>query len=163
MAVRSPPSVFKEMRLMDATMIDEHLENIDRRLTRIEQILPSLATKAEFQTLATKDALKTLATKEDLKTLATKEELKTLATKEDLKTLATKEELKTLVTKEELKTLATKEELKTLATKEELREEGERSRRHMDVIVESLRADIQLIAEHVVSPRPGPPDPREPR
>jgi hypothetical protein len=138
MAVRSPPSVFKEMRLMDATMIDEHLENIDRRLTRIEQILPSLATKAEFQTLATKDALKTLATKEDLKTLATKAELEALATKEDLKTLATKEELK------------------TLATKEELREEGERSRRHMDVIAESLHADIQLIAEHVVSARPKP-------
>src|SRR3954470_22505107 len=147
MAVRSPPSVFKEMRLMDATMIDEHLENIDRRLTRIEQILPSLATKAEFQTLATKDALKTLATKEDLKTLATKAELKTLATKAELKTLATKEDLKTL---------ATKQELKTLATKEELREEGERSRRHMDVIAESLHADIQLIAEHVVSARPKP-------
>jgi len=129
MAVRSPPSVFKEMRLMDATMIDEHLENIDRRLTRIEQILPSLATKAEFQTLATKDALKTLATKAELETLATKEDLKTLATKQ---------------------------ELKTLATKEELREEGERSRRHMDVIAESLHADIQLIAEHVVSARPKP-------
>jgi hypothetical protein len=48
MAVRSPPSVFKEMRPMDATMIDEHLENIDRRLTTLEQILPTLATKEEL-------------------------------------------------------------------------------------------------------------------
>jgi hypothetical protein len=67
------------MRPMDATMIDEHLENIDRRLTRLEQILPILATK------------------------------------------------------------------------DELREEGERSRRHMDVVAESLRSDIQLIAEHLAS------------
>ena len=32
---------------MDATMIDEHLENIDRRLTRLEQILRTLVTKEE--------------------------------------------------------------------------------------------------------------------
>jgi hypothetical protein len=36
------------MRPMDATMIDEHLENIDRRLTTLEQILPTLATKKEL-------------------------------------------------------------------------------------------------------------------
>ena len=73
---------------MDATMFDEHLENIDRRLTRVEQILP---------------------------------------------------------------TLATKDDLKTLATKDELREEAERSRRHMDVVAESLRSDSQLIAGHVAA------------
>ena len=50
-----------------------------------------------------------------------------------------------------LPTLATKDELKTLATKEELREEGVRSRRHVEVLTESLRSDIQLIAEHVAS------------
>jgi hypothetical protein len=72
------------MRPMDATMIDEHLENIDRRLTTLEQILPTLATKAELQTLATKDEIKTLATRDEIKTLATKDELKTLATKDDI-------------------------------------------------------------------------------
>ena len=55
---------------MDATMIDEHLENIDRRLTRLEQILPTLATKDELKTLATKEELRAaiapLATKEEL-------------------------------------------------------------------------------------------------
>ena len=73
---------------MDSTMIDAHLENIDRPLTNLEQILP---------------------------------------------------------------TLATKEDLKALATKDELREESERLRRHMDVLTESLRGDIHLIAEHVAS------------
>ena len=100
---------------MDATMIDEHLENIDRRLTRLEQILP---------TLATKDVLETLATKEELRAA-----------------------------------------IEPLATKEELREEGEglrrhmddveeRSRRYMDVLTESLREDIHLIAAHVASAKP---------
>jgi hypothetical protein len=40
--------------------------------------------------------------------------------------------------------------LPTLATKAELAEEGERSRRHMDVVAESLRDDIRLVAEAVV-------------
>lgn len=82
---------------MDNAMIATHLEHLDRRLTRVEQILP------------------------------------TLATKDDLRTLATKDELR-----------------------REIREEGERSRRHMDVIAESLRSDIQLIAEHVASERSKP-------
>jgi uncharacterized protein YceH (UPF0502 family) len=38
-----------------------------------------------------------------------------------------------------LPTLATREDLKPLATKEELREEGERSRRYMKVLVEDLK------------------------
>ena len=34
---------------MDTAMIDAHLENIDRRLTHLEQILPTLATKDELR------------------------------------------------------------------------------------------------------------------
>lgn len=37
--------------------------------------------------------------------------------------------------------------LPTLATREELREEFERSRRHSDVLFESLKDDIRLVAE----------------
>ena len=98
---------------MTDTMIATHLENLDRRLARVEQILP------------------TLATRDEVKTLATKEDLKTLATKEDLNALATKEELRLAV-----------------------QEEGERSRRYMDVLTESLREDIHLIAGHVASAKP---------
>jgi hypothetical protein len=124
MAVRSPPSFFWEMRPMDDAVIATHLENLDRRLARIEQILPTLATKDELKTLATKDELKTLATKDELKTLATKEELRSLGTE----------------------------------LRQEIREEGKRSRRHMDIIGETLRSDIQLLAEHVASSRPTPPE-----
>ena len=91
---------------MDDAMIATHLENLDRRLARIEQILPTLATK------------------------------------------------------DELKTLATKEELRSLGAelRQEIREEGKRSRRHMDIIGEALRSDIQLLAEHVASSRPTRPE-----
>jgi hypothetical protein len=131
MADRSPPSFLLEKRPMDSAMIDEHLENIDRRLTRLEQILPTLASKPELRF-----AIEPLATKEALQ-LA----IAPLATKEDLQLaiapLATKQELQLAIA--------------PLATKEELREEGERSRRYMEVLTESLRGDIHLIAEHVAS------------
>jgi len=117
---------------MDSAMIDEHLENIDRRLTKLEQILPALATKEELRLV--------------IEPLATKEELRRA-----IEPLATKEDLKAYATKEDLKAYATKEDLKAYATKDDLREEGERSRRHMEVLTESLRGDIHLIAEHVAS------------
>ena len=117
---------FSEIWLMDDAMIAGHLENLDHRLARVEQILPSLATK------------------EDLRSLATKEELRSLATKEELRSLATKEEL--LLTKEELRLeLATR----SAELRREIRGEGERSRRHMDVLIEAQRSDIQLLAEHL--------------
>ena len=97
---------------MDTDVIAKHLENLDRRLANVEQILP------------------------------------TLATKEELRVLATKEELAAAIAP-----LATKQELRA-----EIREEGERSRRYMDVVAEALRSDIQLLAEHVAS---GMPKPRE--
>ena len=46
---------------MDDTMIARHLENLDLRLARVEQFLPTLATKEELQT-----AIAPLATKDDL-------------------------------------------------------------------------------------------------
>ena len=60
---------------MDATMINEHLKNLDRRLAKVEQILPTLATKEELRA-----AIAPLATKAELQAaiapLATKEELR---------------------------------------------------------------------------------------
>jgi len=96
-------------------MIDDDVKNefrkLDERLGRVEQILP------------------TLATKEDLKTFATKEDLKTFATKEDLKAYPTRDE-----------------------TYAAIRDEGERTRRHFDVVAESLRDEIRLGLEgHIAS------------
>ena len=117
---------------MDATMIDEHLENLDRRLTRVEQILPTLATKTDLQS--------------SIALLATKEEFQAA-----IAPLATKAELQAAIA-----TLATKEELR--ATEGNLRlaitDAVAELRRHMHVLTESLRSDIHLIAAHVASERP---------
>ena len=86
---------------MDDTVIAGHLENLDRRLARVEQILPTLATRDELHA-------------------------------------------------------AIAVAVAPLATKEELREEGERSRRHTDIVGEALRSDIQLLADHVASWTPKP-------
>ena len=86
--------------------------------------------------------------------------LPTLATKEDLKT-AIAEAVAPLPTREEMHAaiataaapLATRAELS--ATRDELysvvREEGERTRRHFDVVSEDLRGDIRLLAEGQVA------------
>ena len=132
---------------MNDTMIATHLENLDRRLARVEQILPTLATKYGLKTLATKDefhaAVALLATKDEFHAavalLATKDELHAAVA-----LLATKAELEAAIAP-----LPTKEEMRR-----EIREEGERSRRYMDVIGEGLRGDIQLLAEHLSKSRP---------
>ena len=43
---------------MTATEMEDVLRNLDRRLTNVEQILPSLATKEDLQAFATKEDLK---------------------------------------------------------------------------------------------------------
>ena len=140
---------------MNDDMIATHLKNIDRRLARVEQILPALATKSELTILATREEIKTLATREEIKALATREEIKAFATREEIKAFATKEELRAaiepLATREELRAaiepLATREQLRAaiepLATKEYVhrvvREEGETLRRHMTILISSIK------------------------
>ena len=73
---------------MDGRTMEEVLDNLNRRVDRIEQILPTLATKDDLQ-----KAIAPLATKEELRNavagLATKEELRNavagLATKEEVR------------------------------------------------------------------------------
>jgi len=156
--------------------VDAMLSNLDARTTRIEQILPTLATRQDLsdsirvlatkddlkrfatrddlKRFATKDDLKRFATKDDLKRFATKDDLKRFATKEDLKRFATKDDLKGFATKDDLKRFATKEDLKRFATKDDLREglaaTLAESKHYTRVLFEDLKSDIQLLAEHLV-------------
>jgi len=93
---------------MDDVMIATQFENIDRRLDRIEQILPTLATREELRL-----AIAPLATREELQ-------------------------------------LEIAKAVEPLAT----RIEAQELRRHMNVLFETLRADIQLLAGHVASLMP---------
>ena len=116
---------------MNDEVLLEGFNNLDRRLSNVEQILPTLSTKDDLKAFSTKDDLKAFATKDDLQAFATKDDLQAFATKEDLKVFATKDELNALETT--------------------LRGEIRETRRHMDVIGESLRGDIQLIAENLAA------------
>lgn len=101
--------------------VKEQLKNLDDRLARVEQFLPSVATKDDLK-----------AERRDLDAV-----IATLATKADLAAaiapLATKAELAAAIA--------------PLATKAEMREEGERTRRHMDVVAEHLLDRIGLLYE----------------
>ena len=65
---------------MPTTGMEDVLKNLDLRLTNVEQILPTLATKEDLKAFATKEDLKAYATKEDLKAFPTREEVKDLFT-----------------------------------------------------------------------------------
>ena len=60
------------------------LRNLDVRVGRIEQILPTLATKADLERFATKTDLERFATKADLERFATKTTLELSAIRGDL-------------------------------------------------------------------------------
>ncbi len=112
------------------------LRNIDARTARIEQILPTLATKAEVAQCATKEELAAAVA-----TLATKAELAAAVA--------------TLATKEELARLAAV--VAELPTRAEMKEGLDEVRRHALVLHEDVRADIRLLAEYVVGLRHPPP------
>jgi hypothetical protein len=63
---------------MTITEMEEVLKNLNLRLTNVEQILPTLATKEDLKAFATKEDLKAFATKEDLKVFATREDLQSV-------------------------------------------------------------------------------------
>ena len=118
---------------MNNTVIAKHLKNLDHRLTRVEQILPTLATKQDLGVFSTKDDLNAFATKDDLKAFATKDDLKAFATKDDLNAFATKEDLN------------------AFATKEDLRSGLDRLRLDVQILLEHQDGKIQLLAEHLLA------------
>jgi len=74
-------------------------------------------------------------------------ELETQIKNIDERTARIEQILPTLATTDDLKAFATKDDLKAYATKDDVREEGERTRRHFDVVAEQMKQDIALIAE----------------
>ena len=107
-------------------------KKINTRLDRIEQILP------------------TLATKDDLKGVPTQADPKGFLTKDDIKGMPTQADPKGFLTQADVTWLATKDDLKVFATKEELKAESKETRRYMQILIEEVKADIKLVAEAVV-------------
>jgi hypothetical protein len=86
------PEGARKAHPMPQLELEQVVRNIDRRLERVEQILPTLATRDELQAA-----------------------------------------------------------IAPLATREEVRTEARETRRHFDIIAESLRDDIRIIAEGQVA------------
>jgi hypothetical protein len=107
---------------MEHRSLQDVVTNIDARLGRVEQFLPTLATKDDLAAAITP--------------LATKDELAAA-----IAPLATKAELAAGLAD-------TKAELRA-----DIREEGERTRRHFDVVAERLEGHIRLLAEAQSSTR----------
>ena len=99
---------------MNLEKIEHKLMDLDRRVDRIEQILPTLLTRDEFKT-----AIDTVATKEDVREGV-----------DDLRT----------ETKAELEALRSEVQIAFVKHSSEIRQ-------HFDVVAESLRGDIRLIAD----------------
>ena len=107
------------------------LRNLDHRTARMEQFLPTLVTKDESAT-----AIARLATGAKLA-----EAVALLATKTDLA-----EAIAPLATKTDLA-----EAIAPLATKGELASGLDEVRRHTSVLIEDVRDDIRLLAEHLAT------------
>ena len=69
---------------MNRESMEDVLRSLDRRIGRIEQVLPTLATKDEIRNLATRDEIRNLATRDEIRNLATRDELARFATKDDM-------------------------------------------------------------------------------
>ena len=100
------------------------VQNIDARLVRVEQILPSLTTREELQAV--------------IAPLATREEMHA-AIGAAVAPLATREEMHTGF------------RLVIDQLRAEIKQEGGRSRRYTDVLIEDLREDNRLILEHLIA------------
>jgi hypothetical protein len=148
--------------------LERRVKNLERRVTAVEQILPTLATKADLAA-----AIAPLPTKADVRAeieaavapLATKADVRAeieaavapLATKADVRVeieaaiapLATKADVRVEI-EAAIAPLATKVGV-TAEIHAAVRAEGVETRRHFDVVAEGLRADIRMVAEGVIA------------
>ena len=132
---------------MDVMALEQLVKNIDLRLGRIEQILPTLATKDDLKGFPTADDPKGFVTKADLQGFPTEHDPKGFVTKADLQGFPTEDDPKGFATKSDLGVFATKDDLKTFATKDELREESQRTRQQFNAVAERIEGYVRVVAE----------------
>ena len=122
---------------MAQRVMEQRVENLEHRVATVEQILPTLATKADV-------VESRIATKADLAEF--KAELTTTLRAEWKADLDAA--IAPLATKAEMKAdLATLE----LELKADSKARAEETRRHFDVVSEGLRAEIRVLADGVAA------------
>jgi len=135
---------------MDDTVIAKHLENLDHRLENVEQILQRNVDPRLANVESSLTRVDTRLTAVDTRLTSVESRLtrvETSLTSVDMRLSTVEQILPALATTQALHTTEAALSLK-------IREEGERSRRYMDITRESLHSDIQLIAEHLASIMP---------
>jgi acetylornithine deacetylase/succinyl-diaminopimelate desuccinylase-like protein len=114
--------------------MERRVQNVERRLTAVEHILPTLATRAQ--------------TKADIEAavapLATRQEVRA-AIETAVAPLATGEEMRAEIR------AAIEAAVAPLATKAEVRAEAVETRRHFDIVAERMHEDIRMLAEGIVA------------
>ena len=142
---------------MTPTDVEAMVQNLNHRVTQIEQILPTLATRQDLERLAALEKrLEGLAAKSDFGALETR--LEELAGKTDLEALERRLGEK-LAARSELETLG-RQLREELAPQSDLESSSEKLRvemalrfdeakRYALVLHEDLKSDIGLIAEHL--------------
>ena len=112
-------------------------------MSRIEQVLPTLAT-GERMEAAIQAAVTPLVTSVEFDA-AIQAAVASLVTRVELDA-AIQAAVAPLATRVEVEA-AIQAAVAPLATRAEVREEGERTRRHFDMVAESMRDDIRIVAE----------------
>lgn len=74
--------------MLTPTDMEDALQNIDRRLSSVEQILPTLATKADLERFATKKDLERFATREELQAVSIRAQVQIESLHDDVRLLA---------------------------------------------------------------------------
>ncbi len=140
---------------MTPTELEAMVQNLNNRLTNVEQILPTLATREDLAVLATKNDLETLRQESVANLAAAEKRLREdLASKSDLASLE-KRLREDLASKSDLASLEKRlrEELASKKDLEELRNElvlrFDEAKNYALVLHEDLKSDIGLIAEHL--------------
>ena len=127
--------------------VETHVRNIDLRLARVEQILPTLATKDDLRGMPTVDDPKGFLTKKDAEAFLTKDDAKVFLTKEDAKGFLTKDDGKAFATKADLKGMPTVDDPKGFVTTADLNAFGERESAAMRTfvleVVQKSSADLR--------------------
>ena len=111
---------------MRTVQMEQRLGNVERRVDRIEQILPTLATRADL-----KAAIAPLATKAELRAAIAESEQR-MCDRMDAMAERLREDMRTHVS-------------------DAISASEQRVRTHFDVVAEGLRDDVRLVAEAVVA------------
>ena len=119
---------------MSTVRMEQRLENVERRVDRIEQILPTLATRDDL-----KAAIAPLATKAELRAAIAASEQRMCDRMDAIATDLRKDLRKDM-----------REDMRTHVA-EAIAASEQRVRTHFDVVAEGLRDDIRLVAEAVVT------------